>query len=97
MATGGARGFNLHAACCALCWLRGCGVNVANLGAPKQPRSGGGVEGKHWRVMRWGEHRPWCAPYTNLSGGRKQKKKKEGSGTGARARVESRQGVGKGE
>ena len=30
MATDGARGFNLHAVYCALCWLHGCGVNVAN-------------------------------------------------------------------
>ena len=76
MATGGARGFNLHAACCALCWLHGCGVNVANSGAPMQPGSGGGVEGKHWQVMRWGERRPWCDPCASLSGGRK----KEGRG-----------------
>jgi len=97
VATGGARGFNLHAAYCALCWLHGCGVNVAKSAAPKQQGSGGGVEEKHWRVTRWGERRPWCAPCASLSGGRNQKKKKEGSGTGARARVESRQGARKGE
>ena len=97
MATGGVRGFSLHAACCALCWLHGCGVNVAKSAAPKQQGSGGGVEEKHWRVTRWGERRPWCAPCASLSGGRNQKKKKEGSGTGPRARVKSRQGAGKGE
>ena len=97
MTTGCARGFNLHAICCALCWLHGCGVNVAKSAAPKQLGSGGVVEEKHWRVTRWGERRPWCAPCASLSGGRNQKKKKEGSGTGARVRVESRQGAGKGE
>ena len=41
------------------------------------PGSGGRVEGKHWRVTRWGEHHPRCAPCTSLSGGRK---KEEGRG-----------------
>jgi hypothetical protein len=35
--TGCARSFNLHAVCCALCRLHGCGVNVATSAHPCNP------------------------------------------------------------
>jgi len=48
------------------------------------PGSGGGVEGKHWRVMRWGGRQPRCAPCVSLSEGRK---KEEGRGFTRRGSV----------
>jgi hypothetical protein len=38
--------------------------------------SGCGVGWKHWQVMRWEEHRPWCAPCASLSGEKERRGEK---------------------